>query len=173
MRRNFVIVVFALLVTVGMACGGPALTSTPTPTPTATPTPTPAVPPAPAPGCEGPTLEISVNGDALQFDKERFEVAAATELVLCFGNVSSANQHNWVLVEAGTKDDVAKRGLEAGPDNDWVLPEDPDVIAHTKLVDPGEVGDVRFAAPPAGAYQFVCTLPGHNFTMFGDFVVTP
>jgi hypothetical protein len=28
-----------------------------------------------------------------------------------------------------------------------------------------------FTAPAAGTYQFVCTFPGHNFTMFGDFIV--
>ena len=30
---------------------------------------------------------------------------------------------------------------------------------------------VKFTAPSAGTYQFVCTFPGHNFTMFGDFTV--
>ena len=28
-----------------------------------------------------------------------------------------------------------------------------------------------FSAPPPGTYQFVCTFPGHSFTMFGEFVV--
>lgn len=32
--------------------------------------------------------------------------------------------------------------------------------------------EVRFTAPPPGNYQFVCTFPGHNFTMFGVFEVT-
>lgn len=125
------------------------------------------------PTCENPTLEVSTKGDALQFDQDRLQVAPGTEVVLCFSNASRLSQHNWVLVKAGTKDDVARRGLEAGPDNDWVQPGDPDVIAHTRLVNPGETGEVRFTAPPAGTYQFVCTFPGHNFTMFGDFVVTP
>ena len=35
------------------------------------------------------------------------------------------------------------------------------------------IGGADFIAPPAGPYQFVCTFPGHNFTMFGDFIVTP
>jgi azurin len=123
--------------------------------------------------CENPNLEISVKGDILQFDTDGLQVAAGSEVVLCFSNESRLSQHNWVMVKAGTKDDVAKRGLEAGPDNDYVQPEDPDVIAHTRLVNPGETGEVRFTAAPAGTYQFVCTFPGHNFTMFGDFVVTP
>lgn len=127
----------------------------------------------PTPPCENPTLEISVKGDALQFDRDRFEVAAGTGVVLCFKNVSSFSQHNWVMVQDGTGNDVAKRGLEAGPGNGWVQPGDTDVIAHTRLVNPGEAAELRFTAAPAGTYQFVCTFPGHNFTMFGDFIVAP
>ena len=123
--------------------------------------------------CEDPTLEIRVRGDLLQFDKDKLQVAAGSEVVLCFGNPASLNQHNWVLVQDRTGNDVAQRGLVAGLDDDWVQPEDQDVIAHTRLLKPGEQAEVRFTAPPAGAYQFVCTFPGHNFTMLGDFVVTP
>ena len=175
MRQYFAIGVFALLAAVHLACGGPAPTPTPTPMPTDRPTPsfTPTpTPPVPALPCQNPTLKISVNGDALEFDKARFEVAAGTEVVLCFNNVSGINQHNWVLCMTGQKDLCAERGLKF-PNNDWVQPDDPDVIAHTKLLDPGESGAVTFTAPEAGTYQFVCTFPGHNFTMFGDFVVTP
>lgn len=172
MRRMIILGVLSLLVTVAMACGGSA------PTPTITPSPEPPTrpttpPPPPPPSCESPSLEISVNGDALLFDNDRLEVGAASEVVLCFNNVSRSNQHNWVLVRAGTKDAVAKRGREAGPDNDWVQPGDPDVVAHTRLLDPGVASEVSFTAPPAGTYQFVCTFPGHNFTMSGEFVVTP
>jgi azurin len=118
-------------------------------------------------------LEISLNGEALQFDQDRLQVAGGDEVILCFKNVSSLSQHNWVLVQDGTKDDVAARGLEAGPDDDWVQPGDPNIVAHTRLVKPGEEGEVRFSAPPTGTYQFVCTFPGHNVTMVGNFVVTP
>ena len=90
---------------------------------------------------------------------------------MCFNNVSSFAQHNWVLVREGTGNVVAQRGMAAGTDNDYVQPADPDVIAHTKLLNPGETGEVRFTAPPLGTYQFVCTFPGHNFTMSGDFAV--
>jgi azurin len=132
-------------------------------------------PPTQAPAASaGPSaLEIGVNGDALTFDKDSIEVASGSEVVLAFNNVSGINQHNWVVVQAGTKDAVATRGTGAGPGNDWVQPGDADVVANTKMLLPGESGEVRFTAPAAGTYQFVCTFPGHNFTMFGDFVVTP
>ena len=111
-------------------------------------------------------------GDALQFDKDRLEAAAGAEVEVTFRNVSSFNQHNFVVVEAGTKDAVAADGLGEGPANHYIRPGDERVIANTPLVSPGGTEVLRFSAP-AGTYQFVCTVPGHNITMFGDFVVTP
>ena len=126
--------------------------------------------------CKEPTLEISVDGDALRFDKDRLEVAEGTEVALCFTNdssVSNGNQHNWILVQAGKKDDVVQRGSQH-PENGWVQPEDPDVIARTKLLFPEEKDQARFTAPQPGTYQFVCTFPGHNASgMSGVFVITP
>jgi azurin len=121
----------------------------------------------------GVNLEISVKGDALEFNKAKLSAKAGAAVVLTFNNVSAINQHNWVLVPAGAKDAVATRGVTAGPANNWVQAGDSQVIANTPLLDPGKKGELRFAAPPAGRYQFVCTFPGHNFTMFGDFEATP
>jgi azurin len=118
-------------------------------------------------------LEIGVNGDALTFDTDRLTASSSSEVVVVLKNVSGINQHNWVLVQAGTKDDVAAAGTAAGPGSDWVQPGDDRVIAYTKLLLAGETGEVSFTAPAPGTYQFVCTFPGHNFTMFGDFEVTP
>ena len=51
------------------------------------------------------------------------------------------------------------------------LPGDDRVIAQIGLLDPGEGNEIRFVAPGVGLYQFVCTFPGHNITMFGEFNV--
>ena len=117
-------------------------------------------------------LEISVDGDELAFDKSGLKMGDRTEIVLVFDNVSTINQHNWVLVKPGTKDDVAARGA-AHPSTNWIQPDDPDVFANTRLLNAGETVEVNFDSPATGSYQFVCTFPGHNLTMFGDFIVTP
>jgi len=49
--------------------------------------------------------------------------------------------------------------------------DDSRVIGSTILTEPGGSTQTTFTAPPADAYQFVFTFPGHNFTMFGDFIV--
>ena len=117
------------------------------------------------------SLAVGVQGEALKFDAVAFEVSSGASVTVTLKNTSVVNQHNWVLVEAGTRDAVAADGAAAGPASDWVPLDDPRVIANTKLLDPGATGEVTFTAPAPGGYEFVCTFPGHNFTMFGDFVV--
>ena len=120
----------------------------------------------------GGPLQISVTGDSLQFDNNSLTASAGSEVVLTFNNSSTINQHNWVLVRGGTKDEVATDGAIAGPGNDWIPLGDPRILAHTTLLNPGETQEIRFTVD-AGTYQFVCTFPGHNLTMFGDFEVAP
>ena len=152
----------------------PAPTSTSASSATATPTTEVTAPPTdtPVPSDGGPEVTLEVAADAIlnEFTEASFTVAAGSQVVLKFDNTSTISQHNWTLVEAGTKDAVAAAGITA-PDNGFVPPDDARVIANTKLLDAGTAGEVRFAAPAPGTYQFVCTFLGHNPTMFGDFVV--
>ena len=122
---------------------------------------------------DGLLLDISVNGEDLEFDKSEMSAPAGREVTLQFRNVSKAQPHNWVLVENGTKDDVTADGIESGEDNDYVTPGDERVLAQTGLLAGKETGKVTFTVPPAGTYQFVCTFPAHNITMFGTFTSTP
>jgi len=179
--------ILSVLLVLGIACGGaaaPAATKAPAPKATAAPAPkavaTPtqapkvATTPAPvAPPAAAATHEIASVGEEFKFDKDKLTAKAGTAVVLRFKNNAKNLQHNWVLVKAGTKDEVATAGTAAGPTNDWIPRNDARVLASTKLVDPGKTGDVQFTAPAAGTYQFVCTFPGHNFTMFGEFTATP
>ena len=182
--KRAAVLIFGLLAGVlvlAAACGG-GDDDEPTPRPRATvaqattsPTATTAAEPTAAPTtpstAETVTLAIGVNGDALEFDSSSFSVSSGMEVTISISNSSGINQHNWVLVKAGTKDAVSTRGT-SHPTTDWLEPGDADVIASTKLVDPGATGQVSFTAPSPGTYQFVCTFPGHNITMFGDFEVT-
>jgi len=118
-------------------------------------------------------LAISTDGDSLKYDVDKLEAKAGETVTVIFQNASSVNQHNWVLVAAGSKDEVAAAGTAAGPGAAWIPAGDDRVLAKSGLLDPGATEDVSFTVPAVGTYQFVCTFPGHNFTMFGDFVATP
>ena len=131
--------------------------------------------PGAPPPVDGPAggIEISTEGDTLKFDHASLEAKAGSTVTVVFQNASTINQHNWVLVQAGTKDAVAAAGTEAGPGAAWIPQGDDRVLAKSGLLDPGGAEDVSFTVPAAGTYQYVCTFPGHNFTMFGDFIATP
>jgi len=154
---------FATTLALAIACGGAA----PEPTPTNT-------------TASGPSISeqeskrgrphISTIGDELRFDRARLKETALFKVRVTFTNGSTVNQHNWVLVKSGTKDEVAAAAVEAGAANSWIPPEDDRIIAHTGLLDPGEIEEIIFTAPLVGTYQFLCTFPGHSATMFGDFV---
>ena len=117
----------------------------------------------------GVVLDIgSVESEDFKFNKDSLSAKAGAQVTVKVKNNAKVNQHNWVLVKAGTKDAVAAAGTTA-PSTDWVKPGDPNVIANTKLTDPGKTNEVTFTVPPAGTYQFVCTFPGHSVTMFGAF----
>jgi azurin len=151
----------------------PAEARTVAPTPTATTVPTPAPTPEPGSDPAPANLVVAVAGEALEFDAVSFTVQSGAEVSLTFNNTSTTQQHNWVLVPNGTKDDVAAAGLAAGTDNGWLPVGDARVLAATALLATGETGTVEFTAPAAGTYQYLCTFPGHNITMFGEFVVSP
>ena len=174
------------------ACGGGDEATATSPKPTATSTsptataPTDAVPPTIDTTCDlsspvGGTTQLvqTTPSDELKYEKGCFKIKAGSQVVLTYENKSTIFQHNWVLVQSRTGVDVSKsgEGFPAGdPDveeDDWVPPDDSRVIAHTALLGPGETGEVRFTAPPAGTYEFVCTFPAHHVTKFGGFVVEP
>ena len=114
---------------------------------------------------------VGVNGDILQFRNKVMFALPDVEISVTLNNSSRINSHNLVIVQSGTKDAVAADGMAAGIANDWVPQGDPRVIANTKLLAPEAIGEVRFIAPSPGEYEFVCTFPGHNLTMFGAFIV--
>ena len=190
MRKSLVILsaILSAVMLLAIACGGdeadPNATATPAPPATVpaserTPEPTDAptvVPPTSPPNTTGEgggpaNLVIGVNGDALQFNTGSMSASAGSEVVVTFNNSSGVHSHNWALVEGGTKDAVATDGVAAGQGNNWLPVDDSRVIGATILLGPGESGDATFTAPAAGTYEFVCTFPGHNSSMFGDFTV--
>ena len=115
---------------------------------------------------------ISTVGDTLKFDRAELRETNQAKVRLTFTNASTVNQHNWVLVKDGAKDEVAAAGAVAGAENSWIPPGDDRVLAHSGLLEPGETEEITFSAPFSGIYQFVCTFPGHAATMFGVFVST-
>lgn len=123
-----------------------------------------------ASAAEAATLKIAPKGEQLLFDKTSLTVKAGEKVKLTLNNTSGM-QHNWVLVMPGTADKVASDSIAAGAVKGW-LALGPNVLAHTKLVDPKKSDTIEFVAPTKpGDYPFVCTFPGHAMTMKGILTV--
>ena len=124
-------------------------------------------------GCSKNTeIELATVGDTMAYDRTVLEAKAGGTVKLHFKNsgTSPAMQHNFILVKPGTDNDVAMAGLSAGAAKDFI-PDSPNIIAHTKLLKPGEDVTITFAAPAAGEYPFLCSFPGHYPLMKGTFKV--
>lgn len=108
----------------------------------------------------------------MKFDKKNITVQAGSwvRIKLVNEGVDPAMLHNIVFVKYGTRKEVAKQSIEAGPDLQFV-PKSTDVIAYSDLADPGETVVLEFEAPEKGNYEFICTYPGHSEIMRGYFFV--
>ncbi len=117
------------------------------------------------------TLKVSINvvPGAIRFETTRFDVTAGARVTLTLSN-DCVMPHNLILIkpeaEPALVAAVNTMGLE-GMDKHFV-PDVPGIIAATKLLQPFSKEQLSFSAPEAeGDYPYVCTFPGHWFTMRG------
>jgi len=103
----------------------------------------------------------------LQFDQPRLVLKPNTRLRLVLQNTDDM-AHNLVLTKPNSRLRVVEFALalgERGPKLDHVPPM-PEVLAHTRTVDPGNA-DTLTVILTEGAYPYVCTYPGHGSIMYG------
>jgi len=143
------------------------------PPPVASGAPTASVPEKTAPHVE---IQIASVANEMKFDKTALTVPAGAEVHVVLKNnaTMSTLPHNWVLVKTGTEASVAAAGLKRGDPAGYIDVMDRDMLAFTPLAKPGETTQVTFTAPSeAGAYPYICTMPGHYMLMKGLLTVTP
>lgn len=116
-------------------------------------------------------IKIGTLNGRLRFDKETFKVNPGSKVKLTLVN-NDAMQHNLLILRPG-KNIATKIGTMAmllgdqAADKQFV-PESPNVLFHTAAILPGKTDTIWFVAPEkVGAYPYICTLPGHMFTMRG------
>ncbi len=103
-------------------------------------------------------------------------VNAGQEITLTLKNVGELPKetmgHNVVILTSGT--DLAAFGVAAinAKQNDYI-PADlsSSIIAHTKLLGPGENDTITFQLDTPGVYDFICSFPGHWALMKGTITV--
>jgi azurin len=142
-----------------------------------------AAPATEAPGADIPGIDtvtvtdhIKLDGtDEMKYDRTLFKVKAGQKITLDFKNIgkqpAAAMSHNVVILQQGT--DVQAFGeaaIPAAATEHIPASMSTDVIAHTKLLGPGESDEITFTLTDAGVYDFICTFPGHFGTMKGKIV---
>ncbi len=94
----------------------------------------------------GPTT-LTIKGQDIAFDVNALRANAGNEIIVNFENVGTL-EHNWVLLPLGMDPLTA---VESD-----VLPG-----ADAGILQGGESVSFSFSAPPAGVYDYVCTVEGH------------
>jgi azurin len=116
-------------------------------------------------------IRLTVTPGEMKFDKSELNVAPGQLVEIVFTNPDTM-QHNFLLGQQNSLNAIGTAADELartpnGPAQQYV-PQIPQVLFFTKLVEPGETVTVQFKAPAeAGQYPYVCTFPGHWRIMNG------
>ena len=120
---------------------------------------------------EAPPKEVQIQADdKMRFDVTAFEVSHGQKVSITLKNVGTTPKfsmgHNLVVLDKQiTEQNIQAKFLDPAAEqasHDYVAPGDKNVLAHTKLLGPGETDTIVFTAPQApGNYLYVCSFPGH------------
>lgn len=114
--------------------------------------------------------KIALTGnDTMKYNITAFEVTAGQKVTVTMKNEGKlpkeAMSHNFVLLKPGTDVTAFLTAALTQQANGYIPPDQTDkIIIKTKLLGPGESETVSFTAPAAGAYDYICTFPGHALT---------
>ena len=126
--------------------------------------------------CGNPPQELTLEtATGLQFAQKELRVKAGRGVVLTVVNPDSM-PHNWVLTKPAALEAVTLLSAKMASEPDayfrHYVPESPDILCHTRLLDPGKRTTVYFNAPKEpGRYPYLCTFPGHAQIMRGVLIV--
>jgi len=120
-------------------------------------------------------IKIKVIKNEMKYDLKSFTVEAGKEVEIIFENPDFM-QHNLVIAQIGALETVGKAADKIASDpkgaEKQYVPEVPEVLFATKLVNPQQTVKLNFIAPKKeGDYPFVCTFPGHWSLMNGTMKV--
>jgi len=120
-------------------------------------------------------VKIGVIPHEMKYDKVSFTVKAGQQVTIDFEN-QDFMQHNLLVAQKGTLEKVGNAADELARDPKGIeqhfIPDMPEIIAATRLVDPEGRESIVFTAPSEpGDYPYICTVPGHWRIMNGIMTV--
>ena len=123
------------------------------------------------------SIKITAVPSQMRFDKTTLSAQPGQRVHIVFTNPDEM-PHNLLLIAPGSLNKVgnAAEAMAGRPDGFArnFVPDLPEVLVPSKLIQPGETYTLKFTAPAKeGDYPYVCTFPGHWLTMNGILKVTP
>jgi plastocyanin len=117
------------------------------------------------------TIVLEAVPGQMKYDKTDFSVAPGDRVKLVLKNPDSM-QHNVVVCVKGDEElaiEVSKQAWRMdNPIANAYVPESDKILAASELVDPNGSDAIIFQVPEeTGDYPYVCTFPGHAYTMKG------
>lgn len=115
--------------------------------------------------------------EEMRYDKPYFAVESGRPVQVVLVN-DDLMPHNLVITRTDKLKDVALAGAALGTtpglDGKLYVPESPDVLFSTDMVNAGQRAVLTFDAPTEpGEYPYVCTFPRHWLRMYGVMKVVP
>lgn len=118
------------------------------------------------------TIEAS---DAMRYNRSTLNIPkSCTTFTVTLRNTGklpkAAMGHNIVIAKTSDMAGIDADGVKAGIANNYLKPNDPRVIAASKLVGGGETTTVKIPVAKlltGGPYSFFCSFPGHSALMKG------
>jgi azurin len=128
-------------------------------------------------GLRVPVFVIRTVREQMRYDTPRLVVTAGEPFEIRFENVDFM-PHNLVIVRPGAREKVGLASAKMKPDEldgegRAFVPQSPDILAATKLIEPRQKTALKMTAPTEeGDYEYFCTYPGHYLIMWGQLIVT-
>ncbi|MEM1084143.1 MAG: PVC-type heme-binding CxxCH protein [Verrucomicrobiota bacterium] len=114
-------------------------------------------------------IRIGTIVEKLSYDVTKLTIKSGKKIRLTFDNTDHM-PHNLVVTQPGASQEIGLAAAAMGAEGfarDF-LPDSDKIIAATKMLDGGTEETIEFTAPTQpGAYEIVCTFPGHFMVMKG------
>ncbi len=115
------------------------------------------------------TIRIATVREKMSYDVKELTVKAGKKIKLTFANTDFM-PHNLLLLKPGKADDIGNKAMALGAKGFEMnfVPESPDILWSSKLLDNGKEQVIDFTAPASpGDYPYICSFPGHHIVMRG------
>lgn len=108
-------------------------------------------------------INLSTKGNDIAFDQATIQIVAGQSVRIRFINqaaLSSEIQHNIAILRPGSLDAVIK-ALQKGEYEIEKLRSDRNVIAMTRVMNPGSEEVLEITLKEPGVYPYICMMAGH------------